>query len=340
MNIDINVLAEKAGIHFYGYQPKFALDEAQMAHDSQPSMITTANGGIPWFLTNFFDTKIIDVLLTPVKAVQVVGEETKKGDWTTNTAMFIVQENTGTVSAYGDNSNSGSSDVNYNFPERQSFHYQTHIKYGQRELDMAGLARISLATAKTNSAIIRLNKFQNSSYFFGVSGLMNYGLFNDPNLSAPITPSVKAAGGVAWSLSTTTGLEVYADIQTLYSRLATQTNGNVDTSSKMVLAMSPTSETALLKTTQFNVNVMDNLKKNFPNMRIETAPEYATASGQFVQLILEEFEGVRTAFCAFTEKLRAFPVIVGNSNFSQKMAQGTFGCIIVRPIMIVSMLGV
>lgn len=46
-------------------------------------------------------------------------------------------------------------------------------------------------------------------------------------------------------------------------------------------------EVNLTKTNQYNVNVTDQLKKNFPNLRIETAVEYSTDAGELVQLIVE-----------------------------------------------------
>jgi hypothetical protein len=82
------------------------------------------------------------------------------------------------------------------------------------------------------------------------------------------------------------------------------------------------------------------LKTNFPNMRIETAPEYATASGNLVQLFPDDLEGQRTVDVAFTEKLRAHPVKVELSSFKQKKSQGTWGAIIYRPILIASMIGI
>ena len=82
------------------------------------------------------------------------------------------------------------------------------------------------------------------------------------------------------------------------------------------------------------------LKKNFPKMKIKTAPEYALASGNLVQLIADEMMGQRTATTAFTEKLRAHPIIVKKSSFEQKKVQGTWGTIIFRPFLIASMLGV
>jgi hypothetical protein len=114
----------------------------------------------------------------------------------------------------------------------------------------------------------------------------------------------------------------------------------VELDTKMTLAMSPTSEVALTKTTIYNVNVADLLKKNFPNMTVKTAPEYLTVSGELVQLIVDEVEGQRTADTAFTEKLRAHPIVVQSSSFKQKKSQGTWGCIIYRPVFISQMLGV
>jgi hypothetical protein len=73
---------------------------------------------------------------------------------------------------------------------------------------------------------------------------------------------------------------------------------------------------------------------------VKTAPEYATASGNLVQLIVDEVEGQRTAEAGFTEKLRAHPIVVGSSYFKQKKSQGTWGTIIYRPTFITSMLGV
>jgi hypothetical protein len=93
-------------------------------------------------------------------------------------------------------------------------------------------------------------------------------------------------------------------------------------------------------TNSYNVNVQDMLKKNFPKMKIETAPEYATTSGNLVQLIADEMQGQRTATTAFTEKLRAHPIKIELSSFKQKQSQGTWGTIIFRPFLLASLLGV
>jgi len=309
------------------------------ACDAQPSIITTSNAGIPAFLSTYIDPKLIEVLVAPMKAAEIVGDEGKKGDWTTKTAMFPVVESTGQTTAYGDYSESGNAGANVNFPQRQSFHYQVVTSWGEQELATAGLAKVDWANRLNIASVLTLNKYQNKSYFFGVSGLPNYGLLNDPALSAAISPNTKTAGGTTWGVATPT--EVYNDILKLFQKLVTQANGLVDQETKMTLAMSPTSRTNLGRTNEvFATNVEKMVQMNFPNLTIKTAPEYSTGSGELVQLIADELEGQRTASCAFTEKLRAHPIVIQLSSFKQKKSQGTWGTVIFRPFLISQMLGV
>jgi hypothetical protein len=345
MNATLQALRDRIGLHFMGVSPELQVDSPVLrvaqdgfACDAQPTLVTTSNSGIPAFLSTFVDPKLIEVLVSPMRAAEITGDEAKKGDWTSTTAMFSMIESTGQTSAYGDYSESGNAGVNSNFPQRQSFHYQVMTQWGERELEMAGLARIDWANRMNIASVLTLNKYQNKTYLFGVAGLQNYGLLNDPNLVAAISPTTKAATGTSWSVAT--ALEILADVQKLFKQLQTQAGGTVDLNTRMTLAMSPISEVYLTNTTQYNVNVQDILKKNFPNMTVKTAPEYTTASGELLQLIADEVEGQRTASCAFTEKLRAHPIVVGSSNFKQKKSQGTWGTVIFRPAMIAQMLAI
>ena len=347
LNPVLQSLRAQAGVHFMGepnldFQKKGIAHNFEIAMDAQPTLVTVSNAGIPAFLSTYVDPAIIEIIVAPMKAAEIVGDEVKKGDWVTETAMFPIVESTGETSSYGDYSNNGVAGANTNFPQRQSYHYQVITQWGERELEKAGLARIDWANRVNIASVLTLNKFQNKTYFFGVTGLKNYGLFNDPSLSAPISPTVKAYGGTSWGppVGGATGLEVYGDIQALFAQLQTQANGTIQLDEKMTLAMSPVSEVALTRTTQYNVNVEDLLKKNFPNMKVKTAPEYATTSGNLLQLIVESVDGQRVAQCGFTEKLRAHPVKVELSSFKQKKSQGTWGTIIYLPVFVSQMLGV
>ncbi|EOU9561564.1 DUF2184 domain-containing protein [Cronobacter dublinensis] len=318
-------------------KPEFA-DNFALAMDAQPTMVTTGSSGIPAYFTNYVDPELIRILVTPMKAAQIIGE-VKKGDWTTLTAQFPVVESAGETSSYGDFDNNGMTAANVNWVSRQSYHYQTHTRWGERELDMYGAARIGYAAELNVASALVLNKFQNKSYFYGIQGLQNYGLLNDPSLPAPITPNATGTGGaVTWS--TKDGQGVYDDIAKLYGQLVSQTKGLIERDSPMTLAMSPTAEVNLTKTNMYNVNVSDLLKKNFPNLRIETAVEYSTDAGEMVQLIADKLGETDTAYAAFTEKMRAHAVVVEESSWKQKKSGGTWGAIIRQPLAIASMIGV
>jgi hypothetical protein len=300
---------------------------------AQSPLVTSGNAGIPAFLTYNLDPKLIEVLLAPMKAEVILGPAEKKGDWTTSLAMFIVVEHTGETAAYGDFNANGIADANVNYPQRQNFYYQTHTQWGERELAIAGLGKVDLAAQKNRASIIALKKYQNQIYFYGVAGLQTYGLLNDPSLPAPITAQY------AWlTSSSATAATIYSDLQRLVGQVIEQANGTVDQMDEFVVAMSPEQAVALNSTNQYNVNVYDQLKKNFPNLRVETAPEYATTGGQLVQCIAVEVEGVRTAFPAFSELLRAHSVVADTSSWKQKKSQGSFGTVIVRPFLISQMI--
>lgn len=308
-----------------------------LAMDAQPAMITTSNAGIPAFLTTLVDPEMVRVLVTPNSAVQILGE-TKKGDWTTQTAMFPVIESTGEVSSYGDFNNNGSVGANANWVNRQSYLFQTITQWGELELDRAAEARINYAQELNIASALIMDKFQNNTYFYGMAGLQCYGLLNDPSLPASIVPTTKTAGGTTWAVAT--AAEIYDDVVKLYTQLVTQTKGIIDRKTSMVMAMSPEIEANLTKTNQYNVNVTDQIAKNFPNLRIETATQYSTASGQLIQLFVDKIDGKDTGYCAFNEKMRAHAVIPDVSSFKQKKTGGTWGAIIRYPVAYASMLGV
>ena len=357
-------LEEERGIVFMdgtaGYVPnafrgenisRLALDAA-LAADAEPILTTTSNSAIPALLTTFIDPDKLRILFARNAAARILGSEgrgeRKKGDWTEMVAMFPVIESTGQVSSYGDYATSGNAGTNFTFPQRQSYHYQAIIDYGEREVAMAAKAQINISSEKKGAQILVLDKFQNQTYFFGVQNLQNYGLLNDPSLPAAIQPGPKAYNSQAhgpWitaAVVTATANEIYTDIQSLFSQVVSQTDGLIDMNmeSRLVLAMSPNTEVALTSTNSFNVNVFDQLRKNFPNIRFERAVQYATTAGNLVQMWVEDVEGQETGYCAFTEKLRAHPLIQDLSSWRQKMSQGTWGAVIRQPFAVSQMLGV
>ena len=313
-----------------------------LAMDSAPTnvlqsqLITQSNAGIPAYLSNYLDPELVRVLTTPLKAVEIFGEQ-KKGDWTTDSAQFPMIEVSGEVSSYGDKNNNGRAQANVNWEPRQSYHYQVFTEWGDKELAKVGLAKIDWAAEQNLSSAITMNTFQNKSYFYGVSGLDCYGLLNDPALSAPVSP---LAG--AWVNGTTTGVAIVADIMVIYQQLQRQLNDNIDMNAKLVLAMPPVLQPFLLTSMQ-NVygtaSVKQYLKEAFPNMEFKTAAQYSTTSGNQIQMIAPEVAGQKTGFCSFTEKMRAHAIVRETSSTHQKKSGGTWGAIIKLPAGIASGLG-
>ena len=341
----------EAGVEPRAYLTDDARRDYHIAMDAQPGLNTDPNSAVPAMLTTLIDPEVYEILFSPNKGSVILGER-RKGSWLDDTAMFPQVEQEGEVSSYGDFNNNGHAGANTNWPQRQSYLFQIIKEYGERELERAGLARINWVSEIDKSAATQLNKFSNTTYFFGVQGLQNYGLINDPNLPAPLTPGAKAIGGPAWYTGTSitaTANEIFNDIQATIISVITSNQGLVDRESKFVLALSPQSEAALTQTNSFNVNVSDLLKKNFPNMRVVSAVQYGVltasnpqgiAAGNLMQVIVENVEGQQTGYCAFNEKMRSFRIVPEMSSYKQKVLSGTFGAIVRYPVGFAQMLGI
>lgn len=346
-----------AGISFEnGAQPlTYASEDVRynypLALDAQPQLASTENSSIPALLTTMIDPEVYEILFSPNNIAKII-DEVRKGTWLNETQMFPTVEQDGEVSSYGDYNENGHAGANTMWPQRQSYLYQVIKEYGQRELERAALSRVNWVAEIDKAAATIMAKYQNLTYAYGVAGLQNYGILNDPALTASLTPSAKAYGGTAWIVNgviKATANEIYLDFEDLFLQLVNQTQGLVSKDDELIVAMSPQAEVALTATNSFNVNVSDLLKKNFPKLKIMTAVQYGVltasnpqglAGGNLVQMIAPRVEGQKSAYAAFNEKARAFPIIRQLSSFKQKMVGGTWGSVIRQPFAIASMLGV
>lgn len=319
--------------------PHLITPDLRIAMDTQPTMVTTPSVGIPLLFASIVDPEVIRVLFTPMRAVEIMGGEAQKGSWIDQVIYFPMVEPTGQVATYGDYSMNGAVDANANWTPRQPYHWQAFKRYGEKQLARYGAAGLNYAGELDMAMALTFAKFANKAYFYGISGLTNYGLLNDPSLTSAVSPLTKAitTDGVRWTYATV--VEQFNDVMKLYGQLVTQMGGNVEMTDTMVLAVSTTLQPKFLKTNDFGVTMEDMLKRAFPNLTIKAAPEYATGSGELMQLILPSVDGVRTAMPAYTEKQRAHAMVTEPSAWSQKQSGGTWGTIIRRPIAIAQMIG-
>lgn len=324
---------------------------SEMAADALPTglPVTAPNSGIPAIFTTYTDPKIIKAIITPTKSEGIYGSA-KKGDWVTDTAQFPMVELSGYAVAYDDYSQAGTTSANANWPQRQSFHYQTWTKWGEREVERMGATKIDWVNQQNEASISVLNKNQNLINLFGVSGLELYGALNDPHLPAAIAPLPKltvsgTSGGNTW-LDTADPIAVYNDILKAFQKLTVQMGGNLTLETPMTLVIPTERQQCLLYTNQFQVVLSDLLKKNLPNLKIETLPEAGTtlsggnSSVTMMQLFVDAVDGQETVTTAFTEKMRAHAVERYSSNFRQKKSQGSWGTIWFYPMACVTMTGI
>lgn len=310
----------------------------QLANDA--AMVTAANSGIPVEFTSYIDPMVIPILTATRGAREIFGEA-KKGDWTTSYARFQTSEITGEVEAYTDYGQGGASDVNPTFPVRTQYIYQTNIRYGDREVDVASRARLQLAADKQRAAATVIDIASNKFALYGVADLEIYGLLNDPNLPAALSPLPNAEDTTKTLWADKTTKEIYEDVLYLFGKMAERGAGHIDANTELVLATSPATQVQLGKATDFNISARQMLETYFPKIRFVALPELATAtSGSSILLIAPTIEGLPTAQIGFSEKFRAMRLIPESSSFHQKFVGSSYGTIIYRPFAIGQMTGV
>lgn len=332
---DISALRQLArvGIHFPDTVRNVTTPVGDYAMDAvslAPTWQSAANAGIPAFLTTYVDPKAIEILVAPMAAARIA-PETKKGDWTTTTAMFRTVEPGGQVATYGDWSPNGMSTSNSAYPTRESYSFQTWTEWGHKELAQAGAGYIDLAADKERASALVMAKFLNKSYLYGIAGLRNYGLTNDPSLPAPVAAPVNYA--------TAEPEDIANDFVRQIGLLIAQSGGLIDGSEELVYAAAPTVINDIRRTNVYGLNAEKKIREAYANITFVPVPEFDTAAGRLAQLWVKSIDGQATAELGFTEKYRAHTVEQYSTYTRQKKSGGTFGAVIFRPFAVTQTLG-
>ena len=333
-------LADVAKKGFVFGESKGWLTDVKLAQDA--ALTTSPNTTVPAFLLQYVSPDVIEIL-TAKRAATRVFDEKKVGDWTTANYQYAAVENVGSTYAYADYGDGPSSGINNEWNIRDQYIYQTNITYGDREVDMSATAKIDLIAAKQRAAAEAIAIDSNKFYLQGVAGKRIYGLLNDPNLPAAISPNT-VSSAVTWAskLALENGgtAAIYGDVLKMFSALQGQMGGLIDENTPMKLLVSPGCAVNLMAATDFNVSVIDMLKKAMPNLTIETVPECATASGNIAMLIVPEIMGQQTGELAFGEKIRQGRLVADLSSYRQKFAASTYGFIMRMPAAFAVMSGI
>ena len=311
-------------------------NRVRIAQDA--ALFTTPNTTVPAELLAYIDPMLIEILTAPRRARDIFGEE-KKGDWTTPYMKWRVDEMTGKTEPYSDYANGTTSGVNSEWQTRVQYVFQTSITYGDFEVDMSSTAKVNLAASKQRAAANVIEIDQNRFYLLGVAGKEIYGILNDPNLPAAITAGATGTGGsTKWTDKTT--VQIYNDVLALFAQLSEQSSGLIDKDTPLKLCLSPELAVRLGAATDFNVSVLDMLKRYFTRIDIVTVPElHSMTAGETMFLIAPEVNGQRSGTLAFGEKMRAGRVVPALSSFRQKFVGTTYGGIVLMPFAFAQMTG-
>jgi hypothetical protein len=110
---------------------------------------------------------------------------------------------------------------------------------------------------------------------------------------------------------------------------------------ELVVGMHSVSENYLANTNTFGmVSAWELVKKTYPKLRVQQAPQFLSGTTYSVQMIAPEIQGQRTVEIGFNEKMRAHRMIYATSSARQKKTSGTEGALIYRPVGMTIMSGI
>lgn len=266
---------DKAAFGYDSYEPKgYGMDAIQsnLTVPSTGTLIQNLQGWLPGAVATITAEQTIDefagiMTIGSFEDVQIVQQ---------------IVENTSNPQSYSDYTNVPLSGVNVNYVYRDTVQWEDGFRVGFREELVGARGRLNMAALKRESVMkFGLELMRNRIGFYGQNSGLNqtYGVLTDPGLPSYVTV---ASGAVSSSLlwSQKTFQEIYQDILAGIAFIRTQSLGVVNPEKlSMTLAVPINRIDYLSRTTDFNISVLDWLKKNYPNIRIISIPEFDNANG-------------------------------------------------------------
>ena len=179
---------------------------------------------------------------------------------------------------------------------------------------------------------------ENAFQLYGVKGMEIYGLLNDPNLPASITPR-SIGGNTTWESKidadpNNASTLVFNDVNKLIGELMARNGGLIDANTPMILGISNK------QLNNFGKSALELLKGNYPALTVVQLPELSTISGEMLYLTVPELLGDMTGETAYSRAYMLGRLVPKLSAWEQKATASTFGCVIRRPNLVATMLGV
>ena len=237
-----------------------------------PGLVQFLQAWLPGFVEFFTAARKIDDL---------IGMDTI-GSWEDEQVVQGMLEPSGNAVPYGDLSNIPLTSWNVNFEWRTVVRFEMGILVGLLEEARAARIRVSSSGEKRSQAGLALDIQRNRVGFYGFNdgAGRTYGFLNDPGLPAYVTlPNGATSGSPSWN--TKTFNDITADIRLGLYTLEVQSMDTIDVEKTPITMAIPMGKRQFLTVTQSvgGISVREWIRENYPNLRIETAPELSDANG-------------------------------------------------------------
>ena len=318
-----------------------AMDANLIAPQSTPSIgtpIQFLQAWMPGFVQTITQARQIDNLV----GISTIGR------WEDEEVVQGYSERTGNALPYQDNTTVPLTGWNTNFERYSIVRFEQGFMVGRLEEARAAAMNYNSAENKRMQATLSLEVQRNYIGFNGYnSGAgRTYGFLNAPGLPAYVNLPNGAAGTSTWASKTT--LEIIADILGALQALRVQSGNRIDPKSRAItLAVAMSAVDFLATPTQLGYSVKQWLNENYPNVRIESAPELNAANGgaNVFYLYAEEFNEESTDDGrTFTQMVPAKFITIGaqqlTKGYEEDFGNATAGVMVKRAWAVVRRSGV
>lgn len=201
------------------------------------------------------------------------------GAWEDEEVIQGQLEPVGLAMPYTDHGNIPMSSWNLNWERRTVVRFEKGMQVGRLEEARAARVRVNTSAEKRTAAALALDIQRNRVGFYGYNNGANrtYGFLNDPSLPAYVAVAA-GVGGSTWAQKTM--LEIVRDIRVALARLRTNSRDVIDPKKTQITLAVPTAAVDYMtQISDFGFSALDWLQRNYPNVRIESAPELDDANG-------------------------------------------------------------
>ena len=271
------------------------------------------------------------------------------GSWEDEQIVQGVLEPLGTAQPYSDYGNVPLSSWNMNFNYRTVIRFEQGMLVGLLEEARSARVRIASAAEKRSAAAVALDIQRNRTGFYGWNdgAGLTYGFLNDPSLPNYVTaPATGSGSSTLWSTKTFANLT--GDLRVGLTALQIQSYDNIDVqSTPITIAVAMSVYQYLTTTTDFGVSVRDWLTKNYPNVRVVSAPELdaANSSANVIYFYADAIDdggsdGGATFLQVVPSKFITLGVEKRSKAYIEDYANATAGVMTKRPYAVYRMTGV